>query len=285
MSIKTICQVLGLSRSSYYAWKKRPLPLRAKTNLKLVEQLKAIHIESKGTYGAPRATAQLRASGYACGRKRVAGLMRRAGIFGCARRKSRYVPTTDSRHDLPIAPRVFQVEKKHTHPSAPDRVWVSDTTYISTAEGWLYLTIQLDVFTRKIVGYAMADHLRAEANWESMRSALQKQPGALSLEQPGLITHSDRGRQYASDFYREKLSKLGITPSMSRSGNCYDNAYAETFFHTLKVELVNRQRFTTRLAAQTAITEYIETWYNLKRLHSSLGYQTPAEYERQAVAA
>ena len=193
--------------------------------------------------------------------------------------------TTDSRHGLPIAPRVFKVEEPVTHPVAPNQVWVSDTTYVATNEGWLYLTIQLDVFTRKVVGYSMTDHLRSEAVWESLRGALQNQKEALRLDQPTLITHSDRGCQYASDLYRGKLKALGITASMSRSGNCYDNAFAESFFHTLKVELVHRTQFKTRREAEVAISEYIETWYNRRRLHSGLGYQAPIEYERQALAA
>lgn len=193
--------------------------------------------------------------------------------------------TTDSRHGLPIAPRVFKVEDPKTHPLAPNRVWVSDTTYVATDEGWLYLTIQLDVFTRKVVGYSMTDHLRSEAVWESLRGALQSQKEALSQDEPALVTHSDRGCQYASDFYRTKLKALGITASMSRSGNCYDNAFAESFFHTLKVELVHRSQFKTRREAEAAISEYIEVWYNRSRLHSGLGYQAPTDYERQALAA
>ena len=284
MSIQTICQVLDVNRSSYYAWKGRPAPPRAHANLRLVEKLKALHGQSRETYGAPRLTAQLHTEGYLCSRNRVARLMIKAGIFGCARRKYR-MSTTDSRHSLPVAPRVFKVEEKNTHPLAPNRVWVSDTTYVATDEGWLYLTIQLDVFTRKIVGYSMADHMRCEAVWESLRMALQCQVGALSIAEPYLITHSDRGSQYASDLYRGKLKDLGITASMSRSGNCYDNAFAETFFHTLKVEMVHRHRFKTRKEAESAIQEYIEAWYNNKRLHSGLGYRAPIDYERHALAA
>jgi transposase InsO family protein len=206
--------------------------------------------------------------------------MRHAGIFGCAKRKFR-MNTTDSRHSHPIAPRLFRVEQPQTHPAAPNRVWVGDTTYIETQEGWLYLTIQLDVFTRKVVGYSMTNHLRSEATWEALQMALQRQKKAMSLEEPVLITHSDRGCQYASDFYRTKLACLGITASMSRRGNCYDNAFAETFFHTLKVELVHRQRYKTHAEARASIEEYIEGWYNSKRLHSGLGYQAPIDYERK----
>jgi putative transposase len=276
-----------VSRSSFYAWRKRPKSSRVQANLQLVEQLHTLHRKSRGTYGAPRLTVMLKAQGQACGRHRVARLMRNAGISGCAKRKFKFVATTDSRHSLPIAPRVFQTEEPKTHPKAPNQVWVSDTTYIPTQAGWLYLTIQLDVFTRKVVGYSMTDHLRSEAVWESLRMALQRQRGALNLESSSssqstaLVAHSDRGVQYASDLYRDKLARLGITASMSRSGNCYDNAYAESFFHTLKVELVHRTQFHTRQEAKAAILEYIEVWYNRGRLHSGLGYQAPTDYERQ----
>jgi putative transposase len=285
LGVTILCQVLEVQRSSYYVWKKRPEATRRKDNLKLLERIHELHLKSKGTYGAPRITAQLQTQGQKYNRKRVARLMREAGLFGCARRKFRLPSTTDSRHDLPVAPRVFQVEEPKSHPTAPNQVWVSDTTYIPTEEGWLYLTIQLDVFTRKVVGYSMAAHLRSEAVWESLRQAIQQQPGALSLKQPGLVAHSDRGRQYASDLYRGKLQALGITASMSRSGNCYDNAYAESFFHTLKVELIHRQQLKSRAEAEKAILDYIENWYNCKRLHSGLEYQSPNDYERKALAA
>ncbi len=211
--------------------------------------------------------------------------MKKEGIFGCARKKTPFVVTTDSRHQLPVAPRLFQVEEPKTHPKRPNQVWVSDMTYILTREGWLFLTIQLDVFTRKVVGYAMADHMGSESVWDSLRTALIQQPEALGQDSTELLAHSDRGSQYASNFYREKLKRLGITSSMSRSGNCYDNAFAESFFHTLKVELVHRKDFQTRQEARLAIEQYIDLWYNPLRLHSGLGYQAPNHYERQALAA
>ncbi len=286
MSVRLICLTLGIQRSSYYAWKTRPSSKRESTNHSLLLELRRAHKESKGTYGAPRLTAHLKVQGRFCGRHRVARLMRRDGLFGCARRKFRPPGTTDSKHTLPIAPRIFRVQSKACFPPGPNQVWVSDTTYIATQEGWLYLTIQLDVFTRKVVGYTMSDHLKSEATWESMKEALKRQPEALSISAIlPLIAHSDRGVQYASDLYRGKLSRLGITQSMSRSGNCYDNAYAESFFHTLKVELVHRQAFRTRAEARNAISSYIEEWYNRKRLHSALGYRAPNDYEQQALTA
>jgi putative transposase len=282
--MKTLCQMTEINRSSYYAWLKRPVSRRKDQNDNLVEKLKTFHRESKGTYGAPRLTAQLRNEGYTCNRKRVAKLMRNAGIFGCARRKFRAMSTTNSKHNFPISPRLFQVENKETLPQAPNRVWVGDMTYIETKEGWLFLTVVLDIFTRKIVGYSMADHQRTETTWEAMKLGILNQKQALTPEGPSLITHSDRGGQYASEYYREKLALCGITQSMSRSGNCYDNAYAESFFHTLKVELTHRFEYGTRIEAQIEIQKYID-WYNRKRLHSALGYQTPFNYERKALAA
>jgi transposase InsO family protein len=281
IDVKISCEILGVSRSGYYAWKDRPEAERTKQNRMLVEKMKMIHEESRGTYGAPRLTDQLKAQGHGCSRTRVARLMRNSGISGVAKKRYR-VKTTDSDHELPIADRVFQVEEPATWPTRPNEVWAGDITYIPTEEGWMYLTIQLDIFTRKVVGYAMTDHLRTEAVLEALRMAVLSQ--GLDLEQ-NLVTHSDRGCQYASEVYREKLKELGITASMSRRGNCYDNAYAESFFHTLKVELVHRRRFKTRTEAMAAIFEYIEVWYNRRRIHSALGYQSPMEYERAALQA
>lgn len=283
--MKAICRVAELNRSSYYAWLKRPVPVREKVNSQLVERLKSLHSESRGTYGAPRLTVQLKTEGHSCSQKRVANLMRKAGIYGCAKRKFRPMTGTYSKHNYPISPRLFEIEKKEDLPQAPNRVWVGDMTYVPTKEGWLFLTVVMDIFSRKVVGYCMSDHCRAETAWEAMRNGIRLQKEALSPEEPNLIVHSDRGGQYASEHYREKLNLLGMTQSMSRSGNCYDNAYAESFFHTLKVELVHRQEFKTRLEAQNSIQEYIEDWYNCKRLHSGLGYQTPLDYEKNALAA
>lgn len=285
MSLQVICQILGVHRSSYYAWLKRPDSSRKKDNQRLLQDLKAAHQKSRGTYGAPRLTEFLKQHGHQCSRNRVARLMQKEGIFGCARRKFRPQGITNSRHRFPIAPRIFQVQNKATFPKRPNQIWVSDTTYIPTKEGWLYLTVQLDVFTRKIVGYSMTDHLKSEATWESMRNALSRQSEALHFARsPKLTAHSDRGVQYASDLYRDKLEGLGIQQSMSRSGNCYDNAYAESFFHTLKVELIHRQVFETRKEAKQEIRSYIEQWYNTERMHSGLGYLTPNAYEQQALA-
>lgn len=277
--VRTACLILRVSRSGYYAWMRRPVSRRKLENEKLVARMREIHAESRGTYGSPRVAKELRETdGKPVGRHRVARLMRNAGLFGCARRRFR-IRTTDSNHDLPIAPRVLKTEDRKTHPTRPNEAWVSDSTYIATGEGWLFLTIQLDVFTRKVVGYSMTDHLRTDAVLASLEEALAAQASVPR------IGHSDRGCQYASAAYRERMARLGIRPSMSRSGNCYDNAFAESFFHTLKVELVHRQNFKTREEAKRSVFEYIEVWYNRRRRHSALGYKSPADYEATALAA
>lgn len=283
VSVKAICRVLEVSRSSYYAWLKRSLSERAKKNEELTEKIRFLHRESKERYGAPRITAKLRAEGFNHSRKRIAHLMKSAEIFGCARRKFRPC-TTKPDPNQPVSPRVFKSQNKKALPEASNRVWVGDMTYIPTAEGWLYFTAVIDVFNRKLVGHHMSDHMGAETVWEALKEGVCNEHEALKKGEPSLIFHSDRGGQYASEMYREKLKLLGITQSMSRRGNCYDNAYAETFFHSLKVELVHRQKFETRAEARDAINEYID-WYNTKRLHSSLGYQTPQKYEKPAAAA
>jgi putative transposase len=281
VDVRGSCQILEVSRSGYYAWKSRPESERAQGNRELLAKMREIHKESRETYGSPRMTKKLVAEGHGCSRTRVARLMRKAGIAGVAKRRYR-VLTTDSNHPHPIAERIFQVENPQTFPTRPNAVWVGDITYIPTEEGWLYLATQLDVFTRKIVGYSMTDSLRTEGVLDALRMAILGQGLETAAD---LVTHSDRGCQYASDAYRERLEAHGITASMSRRGNCYDNAYAESFFHSLKVELVHRRRFRTRAEAMAAIFEYIEVWYNRRRLHSGLGYQTPVEYERAALQA
>lgn len=269
-------KALGISRSGYYAWRKRPESERSVESARLAEEIQAIFEESRGTYGAPRIHAKLRRLGKNHGRERVRKIMRKKGIT--ARRKRRFVRTTDSKHNLPIAERVFQTENQETFAVKPNEIWASDITYIPTEEGWVFLAIFLDLFTRKIVGFSSAEHMRTDLILNALEMALGRQ------EAPD-VGHSDRGCQYAAEAYRERLDALGIKASMSRKGNCYDNAFAESFFHSLKEELVHRVKFKTRKEAMRAIFEYIEVWYNRERLHSSLGYQTPAEYERVHLAA
>lgn len=251
------------------------MSLRSQQNGELGAKIYQIHQVSGGTYGEPRITKELRATGIKCSKNRTARLMKQAGLTGL--NKSFFkMQTTDSNHNLPIAPRIFQTENPATLPSRPNQVWASDITYIATQEGWVYLAIYLDIFTRKIVGYAMADHMRSELVLNALNEALLKQ-NPIGNE---LVSHSDRGSQYASEAVRQRLALLGITASMSRKGNCYDNAYAESFFHTLKTELVYRNRFNTKQEAMAAIFKYIEVWYNKTRLHSSLGYKSPIDYEQ-----
>lgn len=275
------CEILRISRSGYYAWRRRPVSERRKENDQLAKEIREIFDHSRGTYGVPRMKAKLESQGKRHGKARVARVMKQEGLKPAAAKKYR-VKTTDSNHDLPIAERIFQTEKASEQVTKPNQFWASDITYVPTGEGWLYLAIFLDLFTRKAVGFSMADHLRTELVLNALDMALGRQQ---LIEGDELVSHSDRGCQYAADIYRDRLDELGMKVSHSRRGNCYDNAFAESFFHTLKVELVHRSKFKTRKEAMSAIFEYIEVWYNRRRLHSSLGYQTPIEYERLAAVA
>lgn len=279
LDVKTLCKALKVSRSGYYAWAKRPESDRAKESAVLSVKVRQIFEKSRKTYGSPRIQKQLAELGSNHGKERIRKIMRKEGIS--AKPKRRFVKTTDSKHDLPIAPRVIQTENQETMPVKPNEAWGTDITYIATKEGWLFLAIFLDLFTRKVVGMAMQDHMRSELVLEALDSAL----GREVFTAGELTTHSDRGVQFAAENYRDRLAAEGIRASMSRKGNCYDNAYVESFFHTLKTELVYRTEFATREEAKKAIFEYIEVWYNRERLHSSLGYKAPAEYERLALAS
>jgi len=271
--VRMMCRVLGVSASGYYAWRSRPESLRARENRDLSAQIRDIHTDSGGVYGAPRVHAVLRSLGRMIGRNRVARLMRAAGLRGLAALPRR-VRTTDSRHCYPIAPN--RIGRSFTA-SAPNQVWLADLTYVPTGEGWLYLAALIDMHTRKVVGWAMRETLHAGIAVEALRMAIKRQRPA-----PGLIQHSDRGVQYAADAYRQILSAAGITPSMSRRGNCLDNAPMESFFHTLKVERVHHRIYATRDEARRDLFGYIEGFYNSRRLHSALGYRSPAEMERMA---
>ena len=280
IEVKLTCLVLEVSRSGYYDWMARPESVRKLENANLVVEIKKIHDESRRTYGLPRIHKALQQMGQSHGRGRIKRLMKILGISGNFKNKFK-IKTTDSKHDNPIADRIFETENKETHATKPNQIWVSDITYIHTDEGFLFLGTYLDLFTRKLVGFSMADHMRTELLLDALSMALGRQ----NLDTSELLSHSDRGSQYASDAYRDKLKELGITASMSRKGNCYDNAFAETFFGTLKNELVYRTHFKTRQDAMIAIFEYIEVFYNRKRIHSSLGYLTPVAYEEAQLAA
>ena len=277
--VDLVCDVLKVSRSGYYAAIGRPLSCREKSNVRLLHLVKTVHMESKETYGLPRMVKQLSHMGESCGKNRVHRLMKLHGIHGLLPRKFK-VTTTDSKHNLPIASRVFQTENPLTHPTKPNQVWAGDISYIFTREGLFYLAIVLDVFTRKIVGFSMQNHMKTDL----IKMALTMAIGRQKILPNQLIGHTDRGSQYASESYREELKMHGIIPSMSRTANCYDNAYAETFFATLKKELIYRKEYETIDQGKKEIFEYIEVWYNQKRLHSSIGYLSPIQFEKSLAA-
>lgn len=270
--IERMCRVLGIGRSGYYAWRSRPSSQRAQANEVLWEKIEAEYQASRATYGSPRIHAALQRQGVRCSRKRVARLMQLHQVRARTRKKRRPITTQRETGAIP-APNLLNQEFSA---SVPNQKWVSDITYIETAEGWLYLAVVLDLFSRKIVGWAMADHMEAslvEAAWNM--ALVQRQP------QTGLLHHSDQGRQYTSTTYQNALATSHCQVSMSRVGNCYDNAVMESFIATLKTECATHL-FATRTQARSTIFEYIEAWYNRQRLHSSLGYLSPAEFERKS---
>jgi transposase InsO family protein len=271
-SILTLCRHLEVSPSGYYDWQSRrtaPGP-RAVENQTLTQEIQVLHARSRQTYGSPRILVELRKQGHACGRNRVARIMHEAGL--CGRQKGRYrVRTTDSNHDEPIAPNRLAAAPKVT---APNQIWVGDITYIQTQEGWLYLAGILDLYSRKLVGWAMSERIDTELVLKALAMAcLHRQPPA------NLLFHSDRGVQYASSAYRQALHAAGFLASMSRKGNCYDNATMESFWSTLKLDLVYRRDFINHRQARTEIFDYIEGFYNRQRTHSALGYFSPVDFE------
>lgn len=270
-----MCQVLQVSRSGYYAWRRRAPSARAARQAELTEQIRQVHDRSQAVYGSPRVHRDLLAGDVRCSKNTVAKLMHAAGLRSKRRRRFR-VRTTDSRHPHPIAPN--RLNRAFCQPR-PDQAWAADITYIATAEGWLYLAVVIDLCSRKIVGWATSDSLAAELCVRALEMAVrQRRP------QEAVMHHSDRGVQYACDAYQAVLARHGLQTSMSRRGNCYDNAMAESFFGTLKTELVHHQRYTTREAARQSLFEYIEVFYNRRRRHSSLGYMSPWEYEQNLIA-
>jgi putative transposase len=274
-AIALLCDVLGVSRSGYYAWSRRPEPARAKADAALKTQIAAAYKKSRSTYGSPRVHAELRGKGVKVGRKRVERLMREEGIK--ARQKRRFRRTTDSNHTDPIAPNVL--ERQFTA-EAPNQVWVTDVTYIATDEGWLYLAVIVDLFSRRVVGWAASATNDRFLALDALDLALRARK-----PRPGLLHHSDRGSPYASDDYRKALRRRGIVASMSRSGDCWDNAVAESFFATLKAELVDHERYPTRAFAIASIGDYLESFYNPSRRHSHLGYKSPIEFELKGQVA
>ena len=271
--IATMCRLLGVSPAGYYAWRERPPSARAEADAVLTARIRAIHAASHGTYGAPRVHAELRAEGQRVGRKRVARLMRADGRAGVSRRKG--VRTTRRGEEARPAPDL--VERDFTA-EQPDRLWVADITYVPTWAGFLYLAVVLDAFSRRVVGWSMATHLRAQLVLDALNMAVrQRRPHEV-------IHHSDQGAQYTSIAFGARCREAGVRPSMGSAGDCYDNALCEAFFATLECELLDRRRFRSQAEARMAVFAFIEGWYNPRRRHSALGYLSPVEYERRAQA-
>jgi putative transposase len=267
--IATVCRVLGVSSSGYYAWLDRPPSARAQSDAVLLAQIRAIHERSRGTYGVPRIHAELAEAGVHVGRKRVARLMHLAGLQGVSRRK--WVCTTIRDGSRP-APDLVQ---RHFSADAPDRLWVADITYIPTWAGFLYLAVVLDVFSRRVVGWAMETYLRTELVLQALDMAIeQRRPN-------DVVHHSDQGSQYTAIAFGERCRQAGVRPSMGSVGDCFDNAMCESFFATLECELLDRRRFKDQSEARMAVFEFLEGWYNMHRRHSGIGYAAPIEYEKR----
>lgn len=273
--VEKMCQLLDVSRSGYYAWRTRPKSIRVQEDERLLVHIKQVFSQSRRLYGYPRVTRKLNADGIRCGKHKVARLMRENGLQ--ARTKRKFRVTTNSRHNYPVAENVLS---QGVMVDRPNQAWVADITYIPTDEGWLYLAAVMDLYSRQIVGWSMDRTMTQELVIDALKQARGRRSPA-----PGLIHHSDRGSQYASCSYQALLREYGFIPSMSRRGNCYDNACMESFFHTLKTELVYLTRYRTRAEARRSLFEYIECYYNRIRLHSALGYKSPCEYERRTLAA
>jgi putative transposase len=274
-SVTLLCRVLQVGRSGYYAWRRRGVSARAQADEHMSRQIGQIHQARRGVYGAPRIHAELRAMGTRCGRKRVARLMRQAGLVGCHRR--RRVRTT--RREPRASPAPDRVARRFVA-GAPNQLWTADITYVPTWSGFLYLAVVLDVFSRRIVGWAMAEHLRTELALSALEMAL----GTRRPER-GVIHHSDQGSQYTALAFGQRCAKAGVIPSMGRRGDCYDNAITEAFFATLECELIAQRRFRSHAEARTAIFDFIEGFYNPHRRHSALGYCSPAAFERRRAAS
>jgi putative transposase len=270
-SVATMCRVLGVSPSGYYAWRKRPLSTRARANVELTAHIEGIHRLSRGTYGAPRIHAELTARGHRAGHNRVARLMRRAGVQGVSRRK----PCRTTVRDATARPAPDLVDRHFSAPG-PDRLWVADITYVPTGAGFLYLAVVLDAWSRRVIGWAMAAHLRTELVLAALDMAVaQRRP-------TDVIHHSDHGCQYTSLAFGRRCREAGVRPSMGSVGDAYDNAMCESFFATLECELLDRERFRTQADARLALFDFIEGWYNPRRRHSALDYLSPMMYERTA---
>jgi len=270
--VEVLCRVMAVARSGFYAWCHRPASRRAQQNQVLLAQIQDHHRNSDGSYGSPRIHRDLRGQGLQVGRHRVARLMRLHGIRGVCRRRAPYRQRTEA--PTVLAANVLQREFTATQ---PNQKWAGDITYVATREGWLYVAVLVDLYSRRIVGWAMAERVTTELTMTALTMALQQR-----RVEGDLLHHSDRGSQYAALLYQQQLTVQGIQCSMSRPGNCWDNAVVESFFASLKTELIYRRRFHTRQEAQSAIFTYVEGFYNRRRRHSTLGYLSPVEFEQQA---
>jgi putative transposase len=270
-----MCNILDVSRSGYYAWLRRPESLRKKENRKLAIKIKVIHGQKRKTYGSPRIHKELNENGVKCSLNRVARIMKQEGARAIVPRK--YKATTDSKHSLPVAPNLL---KQDFDIKESNKVWLADITYISTIEGWLYLAAIMDLGCRRIKGWSMSNRLTKELALDALKMAICNNPNS-----SGVIHHSDRGSQYASADYQKLLKSNGLISSMSRKGNCWDNAPMESFFHTLKTEWVYSFKYNTRQEAKASLFEYIEIFYNRQRRHSALHYMNPCQYELYRMAA
>lgn len=272
--VALMCRVLGVSRSGYYGWRDRPPSDRAQADVRLAADVRRVFDEHKGRAGAPRIAKQLRTEGRRVGKNRIARVMQAEGLRAKAARK--YKATTNSNHKLPVAPNLL--EQDFTA-SAPNRKWVSDITYVATDEGWLYVAVVLDLYSRLVVGWSMSERMTTKLVADALTMAIwrRKMP-------TGVIVHSDRGSQYCAHVYQRLLQNNQMICSMSKKGDCYDNAAMESWNHSLKVEAIHGERFTTREMAREQVFEYIEVYYNRKRLHSTLGYLSPESFEAQKVA-
>jgi transposase InsO family protein len=271
--VAVLCRLLEVSRSGFYAWEERGPSATEIADQRLAVRIAAIHKASGGRYGSPKVHAELVAEGTAVSRKRVARIMVDLGLASL--RKRRFKATTDSRHKLPVAENVLD---RKFEVDAPNVAWVTDITYVWTSEGWLYLAAILDLFSRRVVGLAMSERIDRALTLDALRDAVGRR-----MPNQGLIHHSDRGSQYASADYQDALKDQGVVCSMSRKGNCWDNAVAESFFATLKTELIYPRRFATRREAREAIFDYVETFYNRRRRHSTLGYLSPVDFELKSI--
>ena len=273
--MRLMCRTLAVSPSGYYAWVARPESRRTAENRRLVAEIRVIHAESRRTYGSPRVHATLQAQGRRIGAHRVARLMRTRAIR--AKTVTKWRATTDSAHPYPVVPNTLN---RQFAVAAPNRVWAGDITYIWTAEGWRYLAVVLDLYSRRVIAWGMGSRLTQELATGALTMAIEHRRPA-----HGVVHHTDRGSQYAATRYRELLADHGLTASMSRRGNCWDNAVVESFFHTLKTEHVHHQRYRTREDARQDMFEWIEVFYNRVRRHSTLGYRSPAEFEARATGS